>query len=321
MTMKIAFLDVSTMGNVPNLGQLKQFGELMTYETTSPAQLTERIRDADVIITNKVVVNKAAMEMAARLKLICVAATGTNIVDTAFAAQKGIAVKNVVDYSSHSVAQVTFTLILALLNQPAYYDGYVKSGEYAKSAIFTHVDRPFWQLQGKRMGIIGLGNIGKRVAGIAEAFGMEVGYYSSSGQHNDAAYPRLELDNLLATADVICIHAPLNDRTAGLIGYAQLRRMKPTALLINTSRGGIIREADLAKGLDENLIAGAGLDVFEREPIPADNPLLSIKTPGKLVLTPHIGWASLEARTLLMDRVCQNIESFIREKKAGSPTP
>jgi lactate dehydrogenase-like 2-hydroxyacid dehydrogenase len=317
--MKIVFLDVSTLGNVPNLGRLKQFGDLSTYETTAPEQLEERIRNAEIIITNKVVINRQAIETASRLKLICVAATGTNNIDQEAAAQRGIVVKNVAGYSTHSVAQLTFTLILTLLGQPGYYDTYVKSGGYARSHIFTHLERPFWQLKGKQLGIIGLGNIGRQVASIAEAFGMEVVYYSSSGQHNEAAYRRLDLHELLASSDIVSIHAPLSERTAGLFGTEQFRQMKPTALLINTSRGGIIREGDLALALDEGLIAGAGLDVFEREPIQINNPLLSIKNADKLVLTPHIAWASLEARTLLIDKVCQNIESFMREGKAGSP--
>jgi len=304
------------MGEVPNLDQLRQFGELVTYQTTAPEQLVERIREAEIVITNKVVVGKAGMDAANRLKLICVAATGTNNVDKAYAETKGIAVKNVVDYSTHSVAQLTFTLLLALLNQSAYYDKYVKSGAYALSPIFTHLDRPFWQLHGKQLGIIGLGNIGKQVARIAEAFGMRVVYYSSSGRNNDAAYTRLDLDELLSTSDVVSVHAPLTDKTAGLIDFEKMGRMKRTALLLNTSRGGIIKEADLVRALDENLIAGAGLDVFEKEPMAADSPLLRIQRPERLILTPHIAWASVEARTLLIDRVCENIKTFLEDENA-----
>jgi glycerate dehydrogenase len=311
----MVFLDILTMGDVSNLNQLKEFGPLTTYATTSPEEIPVRIAEATVVITNKVFVGKEAMDQAPKLRLICIAATGTNNVDKAYATEKGIAVKNVVDYSTHSVAQLTFTLVLALLNQPGYYDRYVKSGAYVRSPVFTHLDRSFWQLQGKQMGIIGLGNIGKQVARIAEAFGMRVGYYSSTGRNNDAAYPRLELDELLSESDVVSIHAPLSDQTAGLIDYAKICRMKPRALLINTSRGGIIREADLVRALDENRIAGAGLDVFEREPMAADSPLLRIQNPDQLILTPHIGWASTEARTLLVDRICQNIREFVQEGK------
>ena len=311
----IVFLDLLTMGDVANLDQLKEFGSLTTYETTSPEETSERIAEATVVITNKVFVGKAAMERAPQLKLICVAATGTNNVDQTFAAESGIEVKNVVDYSTHSVAQLTFTLILALLNQPGYYDRYVKSGAYIKSPVFTHLDRSFWQLQGKHLGIIGLGNIGKQVARIAEAFGMQVGYYSSTGRHNDATYRRLDLDELLAGSDVVSIHAPLSDQTAGLINYEKICRMKPQALLVNASRGGIIHESDLVRALDENRIAGAGLDVFEREPMAADSPLLRIQNPDKLIMTPHIGWASIEARALLVDRIGQNIREFVQKHK------
>ena len=309
--MKIIFLDAATVGEVPNLDRLRALGEWEAYQTTSPAQLPERVREAEILITNKVVIGPAAMDAAPKLKLICVAATGTNNVDREYAAAKGIAVKNVVDYSTPSVAQITFTLILTLLNQPGYYDAYVKSGAYARSPIFTHLDRPFWQLQGKQLGIIGLGNIGRRVAGIAEAFGMRVAYCSTSGQNRDAPYERLELDALLASSDVVSVHAPLNDRTAGLLDYGKITLMKNTSLLINTSRGGIIREADLARALDEGCLAGVGLDVFEQEPIAADNPLLAVRNPEKLVLLPHIAWSSQEARTLLVDRIAENIRDFL----------
>jgi lactate dehydrogenase-like 2-hydroxyacid dehydrogenase len=314
MALQITLLDGDTLGNVPNLDRIREYGELTVYGATAPDQTLGRLRDSDIAISNKVMINRATMEAAPNLKLICVAATGTNNVDQEAAKERGIAVKNVVNYSSNSVAQVTFSLLLYLLNQIRYYDDYVKSGEYAKIDIFTHLGREFWEISGKRFGIIGLGNIGKQVARIAEAFGAEVVYYSTSGHHNDPHYARLELEAFLATCDIISIHAPLNEHTANLLNYERLRQMKKSALLLNTGRGGIVQEGDLVRALDEGLLAGAGLDVMATEPLPADSPLLAVRHPERLVLTPHIAWSSIEARTLLVERVAQNIQSFLSKE-------
>lgn len=308
--MKIVFLDVKTIGEVPNLNLLEAYGEVIYYQTTTPDQTLTRIKEADVVITNKVVLDAATIQAAPNLKLICVAATGTNNIDKAAAATRNIPVKNAVDYSSASVAQLTFALLLQLIHNIPYFDNYVKQGAYAQSSIFTHLGKTFWQIQDKRYGIIGMGNIGRQVAAIAKAFGAEVVYFSTSGKNNDQPYQRLELTEFLRTSDIISIHAPLNEHTANLLYYDRLQLMKKTAVLINVGRGGIINEADLARALDEDLIAGAGLDVFEQEPIKADNPLLHLKNKDKLILTPHIAWASVEARTLLIEKVSKHIEEF-----------
>jgi lactate dehydrogenase-like 2-hydroxyacid dehydrogenase len=314
MALKITLLDGKTLGNVPNLDRIREFGELEVHAATSPDQTRERLRESDIAITNKVVVDKAVMEGAPNLKLICVAATGTNNVDTEFAASRGIAVKNVTNYSSNSVAQLTFSLLLYLLNQTRYYDQFVKSGAYSREDTFTHLGPGFWEISGKRFGIIGLGNIGRQVARIAEGFGAEVVYYSTSGHHHDPHYRRLELDEFLATADIVSVHAPLNERTANLLNYDRMRQMKRSALLLNTGRGGIVNEEDLVRALNEGLIAGAGLDVMQTEPLPADSPLLSVQHPDRLALTPHIAWSSMEARTLLVERVAQNIREFLTKE-------
>ena len=311
--MKIVFLDTKTVGKVPNLHLLEQFGEVIYYQTTAPAQTTERIHQADIVITNKVVLTSSHIGQAPHLKLICIAATGMNNVDLAAARARGIPVKNVEGYSSNSVAQGTFSLLLHLLNNTPYYNDYVKIGAYAQSDIFTHIDRPFWELSGKRFGIIGLGNIGRRVARVAEAFGAEVVYYSASGQDYQQPYQRLELEELLQTSDIVSIHAPLNEYTRNLIHYGRLQLMKRTAILINAGRGGIVNEADLAQALDEDLIAGAGIDVFEMEPINPRNPLLQVSKRDKLVLTPHVTWASIESRTALIEQVGAHIGAFMRE--------
>ena len=309
--MKITFLDTKTVGDMPNLDRLQEFGTLTQYATTAPSEVVDRVKDQDIVITNKVVIDRATMEAAPQLKLICVAATGMNNVDVEYAEQQGITVKNVKGYSTDSVAQVTWSLILSLLQRSRAFSQYVYSGEYSQSDIFTYFEPPFWQVAGKRLGIIGLGTIGQQVARIGEAFGAKVVYYSTSGQHDHAQYERLSLEDLLASSDVVSIHAPLNKKTENLLRYEQLTQMQSHALLINTGRGGIVNEPDLARAINESLIGGAGIDVFTQEPIPSDHPYLSVKYPDRLLLTPHLGWASVEARTTLIEGVCENIQDFL----------
>lgn len=309
--MNIVFLDAKTVGDVPNLKDLEQFGDVTFYQTTSSDQTKERIKEADIVITNKVVLNRELIEGAEKLKLICVAATGMNNIDRDAAKEAGIPVKNVDGYSSNSVAQTAFAMILHLVQKIPQFDEFVKSGEYAEHDIFTNIDISYSEIYGKQFGIIGLGNIGSKVAAIAEAFGAKVVYYSTSGRNLDQPYPHKDLNELLKTSDFVSIHAPLNENTENLIGYDELKLMKESTILINAGRGGIVNEADLAKALDEDQIGGAGLDVFDEEPINADNPLLSIKNKHKLVMTPHIAWASIEARTELIEGVKLNIDEFL----------
>mgnify|MGYP001810479194 FL=1 len=309
--MKIVFLDARTLGDVPNLGQLNTLGDAVLHPDTQPEQVIERIQGAEVVITNKVKVTREAMAATPELKLICVAATGMNNVDLAAAEERGIQVKNVKGYSTDSVAQQTFALLLALLNATAYYDDYVKTGQYSNERIFTHLGRPYWELSGKRFGILGLGEIGRQVARIALAFGAEVVYFSASGQDYNVIYKRLELDEFLRTCDVISIHAPLSTDSENLLNYARIAQMKPTALLLNTSRGGIVNEADLAKALDDELIAGAAIDVFTQEPIPPSHPYMQLQKKDKLLLAPHIAWSSIEARTRLVHKVAENIRGYL----------
>ncbi len=312
---EIVFLDVATVGTVVNMKLLKKLGKLDLYDRTEPEQIVERCIGKEIIITNKVRISSSLIDQLPDLKLICVAATGTNNIDTDYAEKKGIIVKNVVNYSTDSVAQLTFTMLLHLVNRPSYYDHYVKSGAYAKSNSFTHHAEPFWELRGKRMGIIGLGTIGRQVARIAESFGMEVVFYSTSGRNNNINYKRFELDDLLKNSDVISIHAPLNENTRGLINYEKMKLMRPCAILLNLGRGGIIVERDLAKAMNENMIGGVGLDVHEHEPILPDNPLLKLYDKDRLIITPHIAWASKEARELLLHKIAHNIESFQKARK------
>lgn len=311
--MKIVFLDRKTIGDVPNLSELKKFGDVSFYEMTGAHQTAERIKDADIVITNKVVLDEEQIRNSDNLKLICVAATGMNNIDLEAAEGQAIPVKNVADYASESVAQGTFAMIFHLMYNLPYYDQYVKSGNYSDSDIFTNLARNYGQLSNMQFGIIGLGNIGKRVAEIAKAFGAEATYFSTSGRNTEQPYRLLDLKELLQTSDIVSIHAPLNENTRGLLGYEELTLMKPEAILVNTGRGGIVNESDLARALDDDLIAGAGIDVFEQEPIAKENPLMKLKKREKLLLTPHMTWASAEARTALIDGILQNIEDFLSD--------
>lgn len=311
---ELVFLDAATIGEVENFKLLRKLGKLDVFDKTEPSQVIGRCSGKEIVITNKVRITREIMDKLPDLKLICVAATGVNNVDLPYAGKKGIQVKNAVNYSTDSVAQVTFTMLLHLVTRPSYYDSYVKSGAYSRSDMFTHLGEPFWELRGKRMGIIGLGTIGRQVARIAEAFGMEVVFYSTSGRNNNINYKRFELDDLLKNSDVISIHAPLNERTRGLITYEKMKLMRPCAILLNLGRGGIVVEKDLARALNDNVIGGAGVDVHEYEPIEPDNPLLKVYDKEKLIITPHMAWASKEARELLVQKIAQNIEMYQKAK-------
>jgi len=308
--MKIVFLDSATVGDDVSLLSIEALGELTKWPVTLPDQIRERVAEAEVIITNKVMVDRFAIDSAPQLRLICVAATGTNNVDIAYASEKGIPVKNVVGYSTDSVLQVTFTMILGLIGKLNYFDSYVKDGSYSKGNIYTNVRETFNEISGKRFGIIGMGNIGRRVASVAGLFGADVSYYSTSGTNHCGEYPSVSLKKLLSESDIVSIHAPLNEQTNNLIALEQLRWMKKSSLIINLGRGGIVNEHDLAFAVDQGIIAGAGVDVYVNEPFEQDHPYLRIKNKDKILLTPHIGWASVEARKRLVDIIASNIASL-----------
>lgn len=315
--MNIVFLDARTVGTEPDLAQFDQLatataGTFTQYPDTTPAQTAARLQGADVVITNKVRVTREVLAACPDLKLICVAATGTNNIDMAAAAERGIPVKNVSGYSTQSVAQVTFTLLLSLMNSPQYYDQYVKSGAYSRETIFTHLGRPFRELSGMQFGIVGLGAIGRQVAQIATAFGANVVYFSASGRTYDVPYRAVSLTELLGTSDVVSVHAPLTEKTDNLLTYSELSLMKPTAFLLLLSRGGMVNEVDLARALDEGKLAGAGVDVFAQEPPTAIHPYLTMAHPERIILAPHIAWSSIEARQTLMNRVAETIREFIK---------
>ncbi len=312
MKPNIVFLDAYSLGGA-DLTAIRALGNYTEYEYTRRDQIIERCREAEVAITNKVVFDRATLEQLPRLRLICVAATGMNHIDLEAAAERGIAVKNAVGYSTHSVTETTIGAAIALMRQVIYYDRYVKQ-EYGGSERQYHFGRTTHQLFGSRWGIIGLGNIGHSVAKVAEALGCEVAYTSTSGVAREEPYPCLPLDELLAWADVVSIHAPLNDRTRGLIGARELARMKPSALLINVARGGIVDEAALAAALDEGRLAGAALDVFAHEPLEADSPLLRLRNADRLLLSPHNAWSPVEAVAVLVECIARNIRKFYAER-------
>lgn len=304
--MKIVFLDAATMGDV-SFEPFERLGDFIAYPGSTVQEARERVRDADVLMINKILVDKDLIDAAPALKLICISATGVNNIDVDYATSKGIPVRNVAGYSTDSVAQSTFMHILSLIGGAPYFDRSVKSGSYSRSGMFTDPNWNWWELAGKTIGIIGLGNIGKKVARIAEAFGMKVCYYSTSGTGHCKEYPCLSLDELLRQADVVSVHAPLNERTQNLLGAREFSLMKPTAYVVNMGRGAIIVEKDLADAVDNGVIAGAGLDVFVQEPIPENHPYLTMKHPERMRLAPHVAWASVEARTRLVGMMAENV--------------
>jgi glycerate dehydrogenase len=308
---QIVILDAKTLGEDLDLSPLGDFGEVTTYQTTRPEETLDRIKTAEIIITNKVVITAQMMEEAPQLKLICIAATGMNNVDLDAAKTMGIEVKNVAGYSTGSVVQHTFAMALYLVEKLAYYDNAVKSGAWSKSGLFTDVSKPFYEISGKKWGIIGLGSIGKEVARVATAFGANVCYFSTSGENYGQKYPHVTLENMLQECDIISIHCPLNDKTQNLINASNLRLMKEGSVLLNLGRGSIINEADLAAELDKREIY-AGLDVLTPEPIAEDNPLMKIKNQHQLLITPHIAWTSKEARVKLLKGIFDNIKTFLK---------
>jgi len=310
--MTIVLLDAKTLGDDLNLSSLEQFGTLTRYDTTSEEETLERIIDADIVITNKVVITANVLAQTKKLKLICIAATGMNNVDLEAANFQGITVKNVAGYSTKSVVQHTFAMTLYLLEKMAYYDAVVKNDTWSESGLFTDVSQPFYEISGKKWGIVGMGMIGQEVAKIATAFGAEIFYYSTSGKNLHHAYPHQTLEFLLKDCDIISIHAPLNDDTYDLINENNLPFLKENAILLNLGRGGIINETDLAFELDRREIY-AGLDVLEKEPITTLNRLNEVKHKERLLITPHIAWTSIEARKKLLAGIVKNIQHFLQK--------
>lgn len=309
--MKIVFLDAKSVGDDIDFSNYHTLGEFVSYDYTGFEEIPKRVADADVIITNKCLINEQSVGNALNLKLVCVTATGTNNLDKTFLESRGIAWRNVAGYSTESVAQHTFAMLFYLLEKLDYYDNYVKEGKYANDTCFTHFAEHFHEICGKTWGIIGLGNIGRRVADIAKAFGVNVIYYSTTGKNTQAGYTRVDLDYLLSTSDIVSVHAPLTPETEGLMNAEAFAKMKPSAIFLNAGRGAIVNEDDLADAIENGVIAAAGLDVLCEEPMNPNSPFLRIKDSKRLLITPHIAWASVEARTNLMNIVRHQILEFI----------
>lgn len=309
---KIVFLDEYSIAG-RGLEKITSQGEYIAYENTAKEQVVERLKGATIAITNKVVIDGGAMRQLPDLKLICVAATGMNNVDLETAKELGIEVKNAVGYSTTSVAETTLASALALARNIVYFDEYFHDGRYSKADRAFCYDRFTFELRGKKWGIIGMGNIGREVARLASAFGCEVRYFSTSGVKREEQYPAMELNELLEWSDIVSVHSPLNERTRGLVGRNELQKMKPTSIIINVARGGIIDEAALAEALDSGWVAAAALDVFSVEPL-RESALYNIKDKYRLLASPHNAWSAAEAIDRLIDCVAENIRVWLAKQ-------
>lgn len=319
--MKIVVLERHSVGtDVPV--SYEHLGEAVYYRnTTTVEEIRERVQDADIIVANKSKLNEETLKDAPNVKLICELATGFDNVDLAYCKSRGIKVCNVVDYSTAMVAQHTFALALALLEKLPHYDNYVKSGAYSAQDRFSNFDIPFNELEGKTWGIIGMGNIGKRVAKIATAFGCKVIFHSVTGKSTCTDYPQVDKDTLLKESDFLSLHCPLSDLTRNFINKEALAKMKKSAILINVARGPVVNNRDLYEALVAEQILAAGLDVVEKEPLELSNPLSQFKDSNRLIITPHLAWASVEARTRCVDEVAKNIEAFQRGESRNVVNP
>ena len=312
--MKIVLLDTFTMGSDMNFKCIEALGETVIYGNTSPDEVAERIKDADVAVLNKVVLDEKVLKTAKNLKLICVFAIGYNNIDIEYCKANGIKVRNVPGYCSASVCQHTFALLFSLIENMRYYDDFVKDGLYSASGIANHLAKRFFEIEGKKWGIIGMGSIGRRVADCAAAFGADVCYSSISGAVREENYPAVPLNTLLSECDIITVHAPLNEKTHHLIGEKELKMMKKTAVIVNVGRGSVIDETALANAIDNDIIGGAALDVYGEEPPKADSPIMNIKNKEKIVYTPHIAWGSVQARERCISMTADNIRAYIDGK-------
>ena len=309
--MKLVFLDTKTIGEDIDLSAYDALGEVVKYGFSTLEEIPERVKDADVLIVNKIAVNEQTIGTAKNLKLVCVTATGTNNLDKEYLKKRGIAWRNVAGYSTESVTQHTFALLFYLLEKIRYYDDYVKNEKYINDTVFTHFAEHFNEVNGKTWGFIGLGTIGRRVADIAKAFGARVIYYSASGSPAQEGYEQVDFETLLTTSDIVSVHAPLNEYTKDLMDREAFAKMKKTAIFLNLGRGPIVVEQDLYEALETGEIAAAGLDVLCEEPMSETNPLAKIKDSKKLIITPHIAWASVEARNRLMQIIVEQIREFL----------
>lgn len=320
--MKIVVLERNSIGPDISVDCFHELGSVTLYpNTVSIEEVRERVKDAEIIVANKSPMCEESLKDAPHVKMICEFATGYDNCDLAYCKKRGIRVTNVVDYCTAMVAQHTFTLALALSQKLPHYDRYVKSGAYSAQDRFSNFDATFYELAGKTWGIVGMGNIGKRVARIATAFGCRVIFHSVTGRSTCTEYPQVDKATLLAESDILSLHCPLSEVTLDFIDAQALRRMKQTAILINVARGRVVNNTALAKALVEGKIAGAGLDVLEEEPLKETNPLSSIKDSNRLIITPHLAWGSVEARMRCVEGVYENIKAFQRGEDRNVVSP
>lgn len=310
-SVSIVILERNSVGKDVDVSCFQNLGNVTEYENTDASQVADRIKDADIIIANKSPLNENTLKDAANVKFICEFATGYDNIDLEYCKKRGIGVSNVRDYSTPAVVQHTFALAFYVLEHLAYYDDFVKSGAYAAQKSFSHYGQTFTELYGKTWGIIGMGNIGRGVAKVAEAFGCNVIYYSTTGKNKVTEYEQVSFEELLSRSDILSVHCPLNEKTKGLINLEAMKKMKSSAILVNVARGAVVNNADLYTALTEHIIAGAGLDVLENEPISKDNPLGNFKDSNRLLITPHMAWASTEARNRVVEGAYKNIEAFL----------
>ncbi|MBO5158972.1 MAG: D-2-hydroxyacid dehydrogenase [Lachnospiraceae bacterium] len=310
--MKISILERDSLGIDVDMSEIDKLGEVTVYPATTAGNAVEHIGDADILIANKLPLNENTLKEAKNLKFVAQTATGTNNVDFNYTNSRGIKVANVPSYSTDSVAQHTFALLLYLVEKMRFFDDYVKNGTYSRSNCFSCLEMIYPEIAGKTWGIIGMGAIGQKVAQIATVFGCKVICYSASGRTYDMPYEQVDFDTLLSSSDIVSVHAPLNEHTKDLMNYEAFVKMKESAYFINVGRGPIVVEEDLARALEEGQIRAAGLDVLRIEPMNADNPLLKIQDSQKLIITPHVAWATSEARQRCVDVVAENIKAFLR---------
>lgn len=322
LKMKIVILERNSVGTDVSVDCISELGEVTAYgNTVTVEEVRERVKDADIVIANKAPLREETLKDAPNVKLICEFATGYDNCDLAYCKSRGIKVTNVVDYSTAMVAQHTFTLALSLSQKLIHYDKYVKSGEYSAQDRFSNFDIPFYELEGKTWGIVGMGNIGRRVAKIAEAFGCKVIFHSITGKSTCKEYPQVDKATLLEESDFLSLHCPLSDLSRNFIDADALKKMKKTAILINVARGQVVNNTDLYEALVSGEIAAAGLDVVEKEPLELSNPLSKIQDSNKLIITPHLAWASVEARTRCVEGAYLNIRAFLRGEDRNVVNP
>ena len=312
--MKIVVLDAMTLGSDISLKPITDLGDTVIYDNIANENIQDALKDADVCVTNKKILNEKNLSACNNLKLICLTATGFNNVDIEYCKKRNIKVRNVPGYCKESVCQHTFALLLSLMESVTYYDNFVKDGSYTKSGLANHIGKPFGEIHGKTWGILGMGGIGREVGKVATAFGANVIYAPISGKSRNEEFQEVSLDTLLETSDIISIHSPLNSKTENLINKNTISKMKPNALVVNVGRGAIVNSRDLAEAVDNGVIAGAAIDVYKEEPPCNCDPLMNVKHPERFVFSPHIAWASTEARERCVRVVGENIEALINNR-------